>query len=121
MATLSAAGELRRRFAAQGLSVSILGWPVGEVSLGEHRVLIERHGAKDGHWRLLLAENDAAPLGALQGVPLGEPSMTQLVVVSADSKVRARLGIGSLGVDEAVSLAVRLVSEGARQGSSAPR
>jgi len=121
VATVSAAGELRSRFAAQGLSVSILGWPVGPVSPGERRILIERHGSQGGLWRLLLAENDAAPLGALQGVPLGEPSLTQLVVVSADSKVRARLGIGSLGVDEAVSLAVRLVSEAALQGSQPSR
>lgn len=117
LATLSAARELRGRFERQGLPVQILGWPIGSVAPGEHRILIERHGAKDGVWRLLVAENSPAPLAALQGTPLGEPDLTRLVVVSADSQIRARLGIGSLGLDEASSLAVRLVSEAAQRPS----
>lgn len=121
VATMSAARELRDRFQRHKRPVHILGWPSGPVSPGELRTLIDRHGVEGQRWRLLRGETREAPLSALQGSPLVAPSLTQLVVIGSDSQIRARLGIGSLGVEEAASLCGRLISEARLQAPQGAR
>ena len=115
LATLSAVRDLRARFDEQHLAVQILGWPAAPVRASERHALIERYDAHRAGWRLLEGESIESLVMALQGSETPTPNMTQIVVVGSESHVRGRLGIGSLGVQEATSMVRNLVNEAARR------